>query len=97
MRRILSAETVDKLVQNPSLISYNGGLWGYGAARGTNITMSFAGAEVTSVSDTAIVYTVSVDILDPEDDFAVTGLETHDFVYEKTADGWRWSTLYIYN
>jgi len=100
MRRILSEKIADELLaRHDRFISVNGALWGIMGSRGTDITMSESGAEVTSVSDTEIVYTVSVDILDPQNDlpWPVIDTVTHDFVYSKTEEGWRWTKLYVYN
>ena len=100
MQRILSEELTHELLAcHDRIAPINGELWAVMGARGTDITMSESGAEVTSVSDTEIVYTVSVDILDPQNDLPWPVIDTvmHDFVYSKTEDGWRWTKLYVYN
>ena len=98
MHSILSEEITDTLTaRTDRFISLNGELWGVMGARGSNIRMSEAGTAVTSVSDTEIVFTVSVNIADPQIDLGETETMTHDFVYSKTEDGWRWTKLYVYN
>ena len=100
MQRILSEELTHELLAcHDRIAPINGELWAVMGARGTDITMSESGAEVTSVCDSEIVYTVSVDILDPQNDlpWPVIDTVTHDFVYSKTEDGWRWTKLYVYN
>ena len=98
MRSILSDEMTDTLIaRQDRFISLNGGLWGVMGARGSNIRMTEAGTAVTSVSDTEIVFTVTVNVADPQIELAETETMTHDFVYSKTEDGWRWTKLYVYN
>ena len=99
MRQILSDTMVDSLTaRHDRFISVNGGLWGCGGVRGTSINTREVGAGVSTVSETEIIYTVSVEIRDPEAvDWAEADLITHDFIYSKTEDGWRWTVLYLYN
>ena len=99
MLQILSDTMVDSLMaRHDRFISVNGGLWGCGGVRGTSINTREVGAGVSTVSETEIIYTVSVEIRDPEAvDWSEADLITHDFIYSKTEDGWRWTVLYLYN
>ena len=36
---------------------------------------------------------VTVEVLDPEQDYAVTGTEEHDFLYEQVGDQWIFTTF----
>jgi hypothetical protein len=96
MRRILSAEMTEELIADGTFIEVDGRLYGRMGARGTNIRMRDAGSEAVRVSETEIVYRRLVEIL--KDDLqAVEKTECHEFIYTKTAEGWRWTVLYIYN
>lgn len=95
MRRILSEEMADSLMERDLFIEIDGRLYGQDTGRGTNITMTDAGSEITGVTATDITYVRHVEIR--EDLQTVTEVVTHEFHYTKTADGWRWTVLYIYN
>jgi hypothetical protein len=68
---------------------FDGKLYVVPADRGTDITKGRAEGKVAYESPTQIRYDVTVELLNPEDGFSVTGTETHEFLYEYR-DGGRW-------
>ena len=70
-------------------VDIDGVLYVQDGGRGTDITR---GAETTQVlrdgDPNRCTVRVTVEVLDPEQDFAVTGRETHDFLYEEVGGRW---------
>ena len=61
---------------------FNGQLYVIPADRGTDITKGEAKGKIMYESFTQVQYYVTVEVLDPEKDFAVIGKETHEFLYQ---------------
>lgn len=95
MRRILSDELVESLISTKTFVDIDGKLYGIGAARGGNIHMFKRGSEIRSVTDKDITYVDRVAVRsDLDDTVEVVEFEFH---YSKTEDGWRWTSLYLYD
>ena len=67
----------------------DGALYTVDGGRGADITKGEETVEVLR-DEAPARYTVrvTVEVLDPEQDFAVTGRETHDFLYEEVGGRW---------
>lgn len=91
LKSLFSDALVDTLLpyDGTQYIDINGVLYVQDGGRGTDI---YRGAEYTQVmrenNPNRLVVRVTVEIVDPEQNGAVTGSETYDFPYEKVGDRW---------
>lgn len=98
LKSLFSDALVDGLLPADSIqyLEVDGVLYGLDGGRGGDITK---GAETLQVlpdgGESRRTVRVTVEILDPEQDFAVIGSETHDFPYEKIGDQWIFTNFYL--
>ena len=91
LKSLFSDALVDTLLpyDGTQYIDINGVLYVQDGGRGTDI---YRGAEYTQVmrddNPNRLVVQVTVEIVDPEQNGAVTGSETYEFPYEKVGDRW---------
>ncbi len=97
LKSLFSQDISQKLLEEnkDNYIDINGELWAMDLTRGTNITVGKATFTISQKNDTKVVYTADVEELNPET-LAVVGTNSYDYIYEKTADGWRWTEFSIY-
>lgn len=98
MNGILSHELTDQLIATEMFMDYEGELYGLMATRGTSISKRNVGMEITSCTDTEIIYTAEIEVREynygaEEPDY----VEYHDFIYTLTDDGWRWTDFHLCN
>ncbi len=97
LKTLFSDEIADVLMKanGNHYIDIDGELWATDAQRGTNIYVGDVIFSITEKTDDKIVYTANVEIINPESK-EVEGVDVHDYVYEKTDDGWKWTQFSIY-
>ena len=97
LKGLFSDQLVEELlpIDGTQFIEEAGALYAVDGGRGTDLTR---GAETVQVLRAAegsgrITVRVTVETLDPEADYAVTGEETHDFTYERVGEKWIFTTF----
>ena len=96
LKTLFSDTLVDQLlpIDGTQYVELDGALYTIDGGRGADITK---GAESVQVlrDEAPARYTVrvTVEVLDPEQDYAVTGTEEHDFLYEQVGDQWIFTTF----
>jgi len=96
LQTLFTDEITETLLQEdqdtPLYRDFDGELYVIPAGRGADITKGEAQGEVFDETENIIQYNVTVDIVDPSADFAVTGSETYTFLYEYIEDdeGSKW-------
>ena len=91
LKGLFSDDLVESLLPygGTQYIDLDGALYVQDGGRGTDI---YRGGEFTQVlrgdDPNRLVVQVTVEVVDPEQDGAVTGTETHEFSYEKVGDRW---------
>lgn len=78
----------DEYTNSGIYIEIDGALYSGDGARGTDITKGNETQSVEKVSDTKFNVNVSVEILDPDNNFAVSGSEDYVFPYELVDGHW---------
>ncbi|MBP3378172.1 MAG: hypothetical protein J6L96_05445, partial [Clostridia bacterium] len=99
IRGIFGRTVADGLLSRHTYVEYNGEIFGLIGGRGTNIFWQEVSREVTSRTDTEIIYTLTAEIREEfREEVGLTELtEYHTFVYSLTEDGWRWTEFYLWN
>ena len=97
LNTLFSEEITNKLLDEhkDTYIDIDGELWVADASRGTDISVGNSIFTLTSAEKDKIVYTANVEEIDLETE-EVVAIKTYNYVYEKTADGWRWTQFGIY-
>lgn len=97
LKTIFSDEITARLLEEgrEHYIDIDGELWAVDANRGTDISVGDAIFSIKEKSDNRIVYIANVEELDLETGETV-GINTHEYIYEKTDNGWRWTQFSIY-
>ena len=96
LKTLFSDTLVDQLlpIDGTQYVELDGVLYTIDGGRGADITK---GEETVQVlrDEAPARYTVrvTVEVLDPEQDYAVTGTEEHDFLYEQVGDQWIFTTF----
>ena len=96
LKTLFSDTLVDQLlpIDDTQYVELDGVLYTIDGGRGADITK---GEETVQVlrDEAPARYTVrvTVEVLDPEQDYAVTGTEEHDFLYEQVGDQWIFTTF----
>ena len=96
LKGLFSDSLVDQLlpIDGIQYAELDGALYTLGGERGADITR---GAETVQVlrdgTPGRCVVRVTVQVLDPEQDYAVTGSETLDFPYEQVGDRWLFTSF----
>ncbi|MBE6626239.1 MAG: hypothetical protein E7628_03515 [Ruminococcaceae bacterium] len=99
IRGIFGETVADRLLSRHTYVEYEGGIYGLIGGRGTNIFWEEVSRDVTSRTDTEIVYTLTAEVREEfREEVGLTELtEYHTFVYSLTEDGWRWTEFYLWN
>ena len=91
LKTLFSDTLVDQLlpIDGTQYVELDGALYTVDGGRGADITKGEETVEILR-DEAPARYTVrvTVEVLDPEQDFAVTGRETHDFLYEEVGGRW---------
>ena len=96
LKTLFSDTLVDQLlpIDGTQYVELDGVLYTIDGGRGADMTK---GEETVQVlrDEAPARYTVrvTVEVLDPEQDYAVTGTEEHDFLYEQVGDQWIFTTF----
>lgn len=97
LKGLFSDQLVEELlpIDGTQFLEEEGALYAVDGGRGTDLTR---GAETVQVLRTEegpgrITVRVTVETLDPEADYAVTGEEVHDFTYERVGEKWIFTTF----
>lgn len=96
LKTLFSDTLVDQLlpIDDTQYVELDGVLYTIDGGRGADMTK---GEETVQVlrDEAPARYTVrvTVEVLDPEQDYAVTGTEEHDFLYEQVGDQWIFTTF----
>ena len=97
LKGLFSDQLVEELlpIDGTQFIEEEGVLYAVDGGRGTDLTR---GAETVQVlrpeeGPDRVTVRVTVETLDPEADYAVTGEETHDFTYERVGEKWIFTTF----
>lgn len=98
LRSLFSDEIVDALLPagGTQYLDLDGGLYVMPGGRGSNLYLGEERQEVLRESESRCLVQVTVDQVDPEQDFAVTGQEVHTFSYEKVGDKWIFTSFSLF-
>lgn len=95
LKNLFSDEIADSLLKRGMYRDVNGRLYGLDMARGSDISKGGSTASIKRLSESKLVYTVTVELLS-EDLLSVAGYETHEFIYEYVGQKWIWTKIYLY-
>lgn len=97
LKGLFSDELVEGLLpaDGTQYVEIDGVLYVQEGARGGDITKGDETIQILPDGPGRRIVQVSVEVLDLEQDFAVTGSEQHDFPYEKIGDKWIFTTFYL--
>ena len=96
LKGLFSDDLVDQLlpITSTQYVELDGVLYTIDGGRGADVTK---GEETVQIlrDGAPVRYTVrvTVEVLDPEQDYAVTGTGAHDFLYEQVGDRWIFTTF----
>lgn len=98
LRTLFSDEIVDTLLptEGGQYLELDGALYVLPGGRGANLFLGGETREAVQESESRYVVRVTVDQVDPEQDFLVTGREVHSFPYEKVGDKWIFTSFYLF-
>lgn len=91
LKSLFSDDLVEQLMpyDGKQYVDIDGALYGQDGGRGTDITRGAETAQVVrGENPDRCTVRVTVEVLDPEQNGAVTGSETFDFPYEKVGEKW---------
>lgn len=90
LKSLFSDELVDGLLAagQEQYVELDGVLYVLPGARGDDITKGAESRQVLRDRPGRLLVQVTVEVLDPEQNFAVVGSETYDFPYEKVGEQW---------
>ena len=97
LKGLFSDQLVEELlpIDGTQFIEEEGVLYAVDGGRGTDLTRGAETVQVLRAEEGPgrITVRVTVETLDPEADYAVTGEETHDFTYERVGEKWIFTTF----
>lgn len=98
LRELFSDEIVDTLLPagGEQYIDLDGVLYVQPGGRGSNLLLGEETRQVLRESESRCLVQITVEQVDPEQDFAVTGEEIHTFPYEKVGDKWIFTSFSLF-
>lgn len=98
LRELFSDEIVDTLLPagGEQYIELDGALYVQPGGRGSNLYLGEETRQVLRESESRCLVQITVEQVDPEQDFAVTGEEVHTFPYEKVGDKWIFTSFSLF-
>ena len=98
LRELFSDEIVDTLLPagGEQYIDLDGALYVQPGGRGSNLMLGEETRQVLRESEERCLVQITVEQLDPEQEFAVTGQEIYTFPYEKVGDKWIFTSFSLF-